>query len=246
MNLAALLAKRDAEPVRVALIGAGKFGVRLAVFADLDLERARDAATRGGWAAEQFALAPELGSANDTIRSGKTALVDYGTLAAQCEVDIVIEATGHEEAGARHAFAAIDAGHDVIIVTVSADVVVGPYLHELARRRGVIYSMAYGDQPAIVCELVDWARACGFRVVAAGLRAPADGLSFAPIAADELATYFANADGIADVVSNINPDGHSIASIACRGEETGAPSYGSFVLKLRREQDAFFGAAVGV
>ena len=180
VNLAALLAKRDAEPVRVALIGAGKFGtmilaqlrlmrgVRLAVLADLDVERARAAAASCGWAAEQFALAADLGSANDTIRSGKTVLVDSGTLAAQCEVDIVIEATGHEEAGARHAFAAIDAGHHVIMVTVEADVVVGPYLHELARRRGVIYSMAYGDQPAIICELVDWARTCGFPVVAAG------------------------------------------------------------------------------
>ena len=351
MNLAALLAKRDAEPVRVALIGAGKFGtmilaqlrlmrgVRLAVLADLDVERARNAAASCGWAAEQFALAADLGSANDTIRSGKTALVDFGTLAAQCEVDIVIEATGHEEAGARHAFAAIDAGHHVIMVTVEADVVVGPYLHELARRRGVIYSMAYGDQPAIICELVDWARTCGFRVVAAGkgtkylpkyrrstpqtafgyygftpdqiatggfnpkmfnsfldgtksaiemvavanatgLHAPADGLSFAPVPSDKLATYFAGADGVADVVSCMDPDGHfvdnhlrwgvyvvftsdepysvrcfdeyglttdpsgryaamwrpyhliglevgiSIASIACRGEATGAPSYG--------------------
>ncbi len=33
---------------------------------------------------------------------------------------------------------------------------------------GIVYSLAYGDQPALICELVDWARAAGFRVVAAG------------------------------------------------------------------------------
>ena len=54
------------------------------------------------------------------------------------------------------------------MVTVEADVVVGPYLHRMAQRNGVVYSLAYGDQPAIVCELVDWARTCGFDVVAAG------------------------------------------------------------------------------
>ena len=283
MNLAALLAKRENEgtPVRVALIGAGKFGtmilaqlrlmrgVQLAVLADLDPQRARESAGRAGWTPERFTLAADLGSANDVLRGGKTALVDDGTLAAQCEVDIVIEATGHEEAGARHAFAAIDAGRHVIMVTVEADVVVGPYLHELARRRGVIYSMAYGDQPAIICELVDWARTCGFRVVAAGkgtkympkyrrstpqtafgyygftpeqiasggfnpkmfnsfldgtksaiemvavanatgLGVPADGLSFAPVAADKLATLYAGANGIADVVSCMTPDGHFV------------------------------------
>jgi predicted homoserine dehydrogenase-like protein len=32
----------------------------------------------------------------------------------------------------------------------------------------VVYSLAYGDQPALTCEIVDWARACGFAVVAAG------------------------------------------------------------------------------
>ena len=180
MNLAAALAERADSPIRIALIGAGKFGtmilaqlrlvhgIKVCVLADLDVERARAAAIRAGWAAQRFTVAQTAAAANDVARVGKVALVASGEIAAECEVDIVIEATGFPEAAARHAYAAIEHGHDVINVTVEADVVVGPWLHRFAQEKGVIYSLAYGDQPAIICELVDWARTNGFRVIAAG------------------------------------------------------------------------------
>ena len=190
MNLARGLAQREAQgrPVRVGLVGAGKFGtmiltqlllmrgVRLCVLADLDAERARDAAVSAGWDADDFVLAASVGTANDAARAGRVALVESGELATDCEIDVLIEATGHEEAGALHAYRAIERGVHVVMVTVEADVVVGPYLHRMAERNGVVYSMAYGDQPAIICELVDWARTCGFDVVAAG-----KGTKFAPL-----------------------------------------------------------------
>ena len=182
MNLARGLAKREADgrPIRVGLIGAGKFGtmilaqlrlmtgVRLCVLADLDGARARAAAVSAGWPADAFAPASSVGAANDVARGGRTALVESGETAAQCDIDVLIEATGHEAAGALHAYRALERSVHVVMVTVEADVVVGPYLHRMAERNGCVYSMAYGDQPAIVCELVDWARTCGFEVVAAG------------------------------------------------------------------------------
>ena len=182
MNLARGLAEREArgEPVRVGLIGAGKFGtmilaqlrlmrgVRLRVLADLSPQRARDAAVAAGWSAAAFATTASASAANDAARAGRVALVESGEIAADCEIDVLIEATGHEEAGARHAHRALNNRVHVVMVTVEADVVVGPILHDTARRNGVVYSMAYGDQPAIICELVDWARTCGFEVVAAG------------------------------------------------------------------------------
>jgi predicted homoserine dehydrogenase-like protein len=180
MNLAAGLARRSDNPVRIALIGAGKFGtmilaqlrhesgVKLCVLADLDIERARQAAVRAGWSADQFEPAASAKPANDIARSGKVALVDAGEIAATCDVDIVIEATGFPDAAARHIWTAIEHDHHVINVTVEVDAVVGPLLHQQALKRGVIYSLAYGDQPAIICELVDWARTNGFRIIAAG------------------------------------------------------------------------------
>jgi predicted homoserine dehydrogenase-like protein len=180
VNLAAGLARRSNNPVRVALIGAGKFGtmimaqlrhdngIKLCVLADLNTDRARESAERAGWPAGQFALASSEAAANDLARNGKVAIVDSGDVAAACDVDIVIEATGFADAAARHIWTAIEHGHHVINVTVEVDVVVGPLLYAQAQKRGVIYSLAYGDQPAIICELVDWARTNGFEVIAAG------------------------------------------------------------------------------
>src|SRR5438105_2720132 len=139
MSIAERLAERAAggAPVRVALIGAGKFGtmilsqlrrlpgIELAVLADLSNDRALAAAQRAGWERERFVPAQRPGAVNDVARSGRTALVTDGELAATADVDIVIEATGNVEAGALHAYRAIEAAHDVVMVTVEADVVVG-------------------------------------------------------------------------------------------------------------------------
>ena len=80
--------------------------------------------------------------------SGKSA----GPASVACDVDIVIEATGSVEAGASNALRAIEHGRHVIMVTVEADVVVGPILQRKAEAAGVVYSMAYGDQPALTAN----------------------------------------------------------------------------------------------
>ena len=168
MNLHRLLQQRVAagKPVHVGLIGAGKFGsmflnqvptmdgVEVVVIADLDPERARAACRTVGW---------------NPKRTGNTGFVESGAEAcADPAVEVVVEATGSPPAGIAHARVAIAAGKHIVMVNVEADVLAGPLLAEEARKRGVVYSLAYGDQPALTCELVDWARACGFTVGAAG------------------------------------------------------------------------------
>jgi predicted homoserine dehydrogenase-like protein len=167
MNLHALLQARASEgrPVRVGLIGAGKFGtmflsqvpttpgLEVVAIADLDPDRARATCRGVGWDADRLA---------------RTAFLDDGSTLAREDLDVVVEATGSPAAGAAHALAAIEAGRHIVMVNVEADVLCGPALAARARAAGVVYSMAYGDQPALVAELVDWARAAGFRVQAAG------------------------------------------------------------------------------
>ena len=183
MNLHSLLARR-AEPVRVGLIGAGKFGSmvlaqaqRIANYhvvgvADLDVGKARAALARVGWPVERYAAA----SLEQATRNGTTCVLDSAqALAAYPGIDCIIEATGHPIAGIRHALAAIEAGKHVVMVNVEADVLCGPLLAARARAKGVVYSMAYGDQPALICELVDWARSCGFELTSAG-----KGMNFEP------------------------------------------------------------------
>ena len=168
MNLHQLLAaRRDAgRPVRVGLIGAGKFGsmflsqvpttpgIEVAAIADLSPDRARAACREVGWSADRIA-------ATSFVQDG-------GALMARDDVEVVVEATGNPAAGIAHARAAIAGRKHIVMVNVEADVLAGPLLAEEARRAGVVYSLAYGDQPALTAELVDWARACGFAVVAAG------------------------------------------------------------------------------
>jgi predicted homoserine dehydrogenase-like protein len=168
MNLYSLLQARadDGRPVRAGLIGAGKFGsmflsqvpstpgLEVTAIADLSPERARAACRTVGWEEERIAA---------------TAFLEDGRrLAASDEVDVVIDATGSPAAGIAHALAAIENGKHVVMVNVEADVLAGPALAKRARAAGVVYSMAYGDQPALVAEMVDWARATGFRLQAAG------------------------------------------------------------------------------
>lgn len=186
MNLSSLLEKRASEgrPVRVGLIGAGKFGsmilsqarhidgLHVVAIADLDPARARESLARVHWEPERYAAA----SMADAERDGTTFLSDSAAdLFASDAIECVIEATGHPTAGIRHALAAIDAGKHVVMVNVEADVLCGPIIAERAAKAGVVYSMAYGDQPAAMCELVDWVRATGFELVAAG-----KGMNFAP------------------------------------------------------------------
>jgi len=179
MNLHRLLLERQAagRPVRVGVIGAGKFtsmflaqarrtpGLHVLGVCDLDLERARQALATTGWPREQFA-APDFDQAS---ADGRTCLTeDASALVRAPGMDVIVEATGDPAAGIRHALACIDAGRHVVMVTVEADALAGPLLAARAHAAGVVYSLAYGDQPALIAEQVDWARACGFQVVCAG------------------------------------------------------------------------------
>src|SRR5262249_49604917 len=153
-------------PVRVVLIGAGKFGsmflaqvpttkgIEIAAIVDLLPGRAREACRTVGWDEDRIA-ATEIAE-------------DAATVIAREGVEVVVEATRNPAAGVHHAQLAIAAGTHIVMVNVEADVLAGPLLAEKARRAGVVYSLAYGDQPALTAEIVDWARAAGFHVVAAG------------------------------------------------------------------------------
>jgi predicted homoserine dehydrogenase-like protein len=168
MNLFAKLKQREAQqkPLRVGLIGAGKFaamylaqvprtpGIRLVGIADLAPANAKANLARIGWSAAAVSATP--------------IFEDWQKLVSNPGIDIIIEATGNPVAAVEHILGAFRYGKHVINVTVEADAFCGPILAQKAQEAGVVYSLAYGDQPAIICDLVDWARAAGFPVVAAG------------------------------------------------------------------------------
>ncbi|MFW5681108.1 MAG: Gfo/Idh/MocA family oxidoreductase, partial [Pseudomonadota bacterium] len=179
MNLARALRRRAAadQPIRVALVGCGKFatmflaqvrvtpGLAVNWVVDLDVARARRNLEQVGYAPEALRAA----SLDDAIeRGGICCSEGLDERVADPRIDVVVEATGDPGAGCAHALRAIAAGKHVIMVNVEADVTVGPVLAAEARRQGVVYGFAYGDQPALIAELVDWAETAGLEVVAAG------------------------------------------------------------------------------
>jgi predicted homoserine dehydrogenase-like protein len=179
MNLHRLLEAResDRKPVRVVLVGAGKFGsmylsqarrtpgIRMLAVADLAPERARASLARVGWEAARYGAR----SLAEAERDGSTYVTDDVDAAiAHPATDVVIDATGNPAAGIAHVLACCRHRKSIVMVNVEADALAGPLLARRARAAGITYSLAYGDQPALICELVDWARAAGFEVIAAG------------------------------------------------------------------------------
>ena len=179
MNLHAKLLDRAAagKPLRVALIGAGKFGsmylgqakhtpgIHLVAIADLAPDRAKASLARVGWPPERHTAR----TIAEAARSGSTCVTaDTAAVLASPEVEIVIDATGSPAAGIRHVLACCAHRKSIVMVNVEADALAGPLLAKRAREAGIVYSLAYGDQPALICEQVDWCRAAGFEVVAAG------------------------------------------------------------------------------
>jgi predicted homoserine dehydrogenase-like protein len=179
MSLYTQLQARSAagHPIRIGLIGAGKFGsmylsqiprtpgVHLVAIADLNPAQARKNLQSVGW---NMALA-SAESAQAAIKTGATWITDdWEAVATLPQIDILVECTGSPVHAVDHILKAIAHGKHVVNVTVEADAFCGPLLARKAAEKGVIYSLAYGDQPAMICDLVDWARTCGFPVVAAG------------------------------------------------------------------------------
>jgi len=179
MNLSSKLLERETagRPVTVGVIGAGKFGtmylaqarltkgVHVVGVADLDTARAKSQLKTAGWPDGQYAAS----SLDDAHKRRTTLVTDSAeALIADPRIEVIVEATGVPGAGIHHCLRAIDNGKHIVMVNVEADAVAGPLLARRAKTAGVVYSLAWGDQPALICEHVDWARAAGFRVICAG------------------------------------------------------------------------------
>ncbi len=182
MSVHALLSKKAEEgnPIRVGMIGAGRYGamylaqarfipgINIVAIADLYPEKAEQNLLRAGWEQDSITSVKSSGEINDAAKRGQVSLMAEADTLIQSELDVVIEVTGTVEAASRHAWHALDAGKHVVMVSTEADAMVGVALQEKARERGVVYSFGYGDEPAELCEIIDWAKTSGFEVACVG------------------------------------------------------------------------------
>lgn len=166
--------------VRVAVVGAGAMGrgiaaqvhatrgMRVAVLANRTRERAIASALRFGAPAAMLVESDDPHGLDAAVRAGRIGVTgDASAAAAVPAVDVLVEATGTVAHAARTVTAAIDAGKHVVSMNAELDATVGAALHARARRRGVVYGYADGDQPGVLTRLVEWATGTGFEVVAA-------------------------------------------------------------------------------
>ncbi|MAE63929.1 MAG: flagellar biosynthesis protein FlgA [Phycisphaeraceae bacterium] len=172
--------EKDGTPIKVGVIGAGTFGtqiisqvcripgMRMSAVADLQVDRAMRALKLGGRKDDAVLTAETSGAIDDAIGRDLAAVTTRADALIGSGIDVVVEATGNPDLGARHGHMAIEGSKHLVMVTVEAEVLVGYLLRTMADEAGVIYSAAYGDEPSLAYELVDWARTLGFKVIAAG------------------------------------------------------------------------------
>lgn len=173
--------QRDGNPVRVGLIGTGEMGtdivtqvgqmpgIRVAAIAEINLEGARQAIAIAGLPGDAAEVV-ESGSAMERViaRGGIAITQDYSDVCGADAIDVIIDATGSPEIGARLAMLSFEHGKHLVMMNVETDVTIGPLLKRKADQAGVVYTLGAGDEPIATMELVRFARCLGFTVVAAG------------------------------------------------------------------------------
>lgn len=180
MNYLRYFAERGSRQVECALIGSGGFGrsflaqarhvrgLSCRVAFDLDVSVAAKALAGAGHHRADIVHGTDAPTVRAAWASGKPIAASDPALLSELAVDVVLEATGDPEAGARHARLAIEADKHVIMVTKETDSVVGPVLARLAAERNRVVSPVDGDQPSLLIGLATWAEVIGLDVIAAG------------------------------------------------------------------------------
>ena len=153
------------EPIRIAFIGCGKFvsmflaqynhldKIQIDSIVDINTDRAKKNCIHSGIKSSSIDEINFTNSLDDILDRN---------------IEIFIEATGNPIVGTVHAVKIIKNKKNLIMVNVEADITCGKYLSDLAKENNVICSMAYGDQPSLILEQIEWARLNGFFVVCAG------------------------------------------------------------------------------
>lgn len=179
-GLRARLVERQ-RPITIGLAGCGQMGtdivvqlslmdgVRIGAISDVRMQSALDAVALSGRDGALTRIVESASAADAAIEAGQVAITsDYRVLCASGHVDVVIDATGNPNVGASVALEAMRHGKHVVMLSVEADITVGRHLRQEARKAGVVYTGAAGDEPAATVEIIGFAQALGLDIVAAG------------------------------------------------------------------------------
>ncbi|MEN8822362.1 MAG: SAF domain-containing protein [Abyssibacter sp.] len=165
--------EQSGQPIRVGLLGAGFMargiirqimttvpGMIVVAVANRSVDRAvRALAAVDGIATPVVETADRF---ERTIRQhGRVVTADPALLCASPQVDVIIDATGAIEYGARTTLLAFDEGKPVVSMNAELDATVGPELQRRATQAGVLFTAADGDQPGVQMNLLRFVRSIG-------------------------------------------------------------------------------------
>lgn len=179
---AELLQRAEAQgPITIGLAGAGQMGtdivvqvalmpgMRIGAISEVRPQAAIDAALLAGHDRSDIVQAANASAIDRAIEAGKIAVTeDLHALAAAGRIDVIIDATGNPNIGTLFALEVMKNGKHIVMLNVEADITIGRFLKEEARKAGVVYTGAAGDEPACTLEIIGFARSLGFNIIAAG------------------------------------------------------------------------------
>ncbi|CAN7400272.1 NAD(P)H-dependent oxidoreductase [Mesorhizobium sp. LjNodule214] len=168
-------------PITIGLAGAGQMGtdivvqvalmpgMRIGAISEVRPQAAIDAALLAGHDRSDIVQAPNAAAIDRAIEAGKIAVTeDLHALAAAGRIDVIIDATGNPNIGTLFALEVMKNGKHIVMLNVEADITIGRFLKEEARKAGVVYTGAAGDEPACTLEIIGFAKSLGFNIIAAG------------------------------------------------------------------------------
>ncbi|WFP62461.1 homoserine dehydrogenase [Mesorhizobium sp. WSM4904] len=168
-------------PITIGLAGAGQMGtdivvqvalmpgMRIGAISEVRPQAAIEAALLAGHDRSDIVQASNAAAIDRAIEAGKIAVTeDLHALAAAGRIDVIIDATGNPNIGTLFALEVMKNGKHIVMLNVEADITIGRFLKEEARKAGVVYTGAAGDEPACTLEIIGFAKSLGFNIVAAG------------------------------------------------------------------------------
>ncbi|MER8881211.1 homoserine dehydrogenase [Mesorhizobium sp. M0019] len=168
-------------PITIGLAGAGQMGtdivvqvalmpgMRIGAISEVRPQAAIDAALLAGHDRSDIVQAGNAAAIDRAIEAGKIAVTeDLHALAAAGRIDVIIDATGNPNIGTLFALEVMKNGKHIVMLNVEADITIGRFLKEEARKAGVVYTGAAGDEPACTLEIIGFAKSLGFNIIAAG------------------------------------------------------------------------------
>lgn len=158
--------EKDNQPIKVGVIGAGQMGhgmiaqistipgMAVTGVSDINLEAANTAA--------------EAYNASASTQVEILTTTDYKEVINSDQVEVIVDATGVTEIGAKIAWETLLAKKHLVLLNVEIDITIGSIMKKLYTAADLVYTGSDGDEPAAIVELYEFAKTMGMEVLVAG------------------------------------------------------------------------------